>query len=151
MATFDFQIDESFIGQTIGPADGFVVDLGRTQAGVNEMPQWDPGRLCWKAGRFVLRGSRDFKDLVCIDTASGAGWAGHASDRFSNVLTNASIGYAGDLRVVCVQKGSVWTLTLSDQPIDRTLKTSPHSLAEAGQALLATIMREQVERELVKR
>jgi hypothetical protein len=30
-----------------------------------------------------------------------------------------SLGYRGDLMVVCVPKGSVWNLTLSDQPIVR--------------------------------
>jgi hypothetical protein len=142
MARFDFQITDADMGRVLAPADGFLVNLMRTKAGVFDPPQWDPGRQCWKNGRFVLRGSGDFKDAVCIDTASGAGWAGHFTGGDS-VLANASISYAGDLIVVCVQKGSVWTLTLSDVPVDRTLLRTPANLAEAGQALVAQILKEQ--------
>jgi hypothetical protein len=96
----------------------YLVNLRRTQAPppeLNEMPQFSAGRQEWTAGRFVLRSERDIRNLFSIDTAAGAGWASGASV----VCQNASFGYLGRLRVVCVQRGSVWALTLSDVPVDR--------------------------------
>jgi hypothetical protein len=119
MATTDFIIDETFIGQTIGPQNGFLVNLVRTKAGPYDLAQWDEGRGVWKAGRLVLRGSRDIRDLICIDTQGGGGWASSWGHR-DGVLTNSSLPFLGDLRIVCVPKGSIWELMLSDVPYVRT-------------------------------
>ena len=70
-------------------------------------------------GRLVLRGSRDFRNLMCIDTQSGGG----ANRGAENVLTSASIGYRGELMVVCVPKGSVWEIQLSDVPFVKTVES----------------------------
>ena len=125
MATTDFIIDETFIGQTIGPSNGFIVALTRTKAGPYDLAQWDEGRGVWKSGRLVLRGSRDIRDLICIDTQHGGGWASSWGHR-DGVLANRSVPYAGELMVVCCPKLSVWELTLSDAPFVRTL--SPHMI-----------------------
>jgi hypothetical protein len=59
--------------------------------------------------------SRDFRNLVCIDTQSDGGWASQYSNTAS-VLESASLGYRGELMIVCVPKGSVWEISLSDIP-----------------------------------
>ncbi|HZZ22863.1 MAG TPA: hypothetical protein VFE60_09940 [Roseiarcus sp.] len=143
MALTDYTLTDADIGRALTPADGFLVSLARTQAGpFDGPPRWDEGSMRWVSGRFVLRGSRDFKDLLCVDTGSGAGWAGH-NNKFDNVLASGSLGYAGDLIAVSIQRGSVWTLTLSDIPIDKTLKTSPLNLVEQGRKLVEKILVEQ--------
>jgi hypothetical protein len=124
LAQFDYTLDETSIGMTIGPPNGFVVNLTRTQAGPYDPPQWSEGRQRWKAGRFVLRGSNDVRDLVCIDTQHGGGWASHGG-LSDIVMGDASIDYAGDLEIVCVPKGSTWTITLSDVPNPRAPLPTP--------------------------
>ena len=42
------------------------------------------------------------------------------------VLANASVPYLGDLEIICVPRGSIWSITLSDAPFVRTL--SPHMI-----------------------
>ena len=39
------------------------------------------------------------------------------------MLTSASIGYSGELMVVCVPKGSVWEIQLSDVPFVKTVES----------------------------
>jgi hypothetical protein len=113
MATYDFTLTEADIGTVIGPPSGFLVSLIKTQAPptTDELPQWDAGRMRWKAGRFVLKASGDYQCLVSLaltDTLPSKTWA-----------SGASFAYVGDLEVQCVPKGSTWSLTLSDTPIDR--------------------------------
>jgi hypothetical protein len=111
MATFDFTLTDADIGTVLPVPNGFLVSLIKTQApppGAGELPQWDAGRMRWKAGRFALKASGDHRCLVSIaltDTIPGKVWA-----------QNASIGYTGDLEVQCMPKGSTWSLTLSDVP-----------------------------------
>ncbi len=64
MATFDFQITDADIGRTLDPPDGFIVNLKRTQAGVREASQFSASKQQWVVGRFVLRGAREFRDLM---------------------------------------------------------------------------------------
>jgi hypothetical protein len=130
MATFDFILDETFTGQTIGPADGFVVNLKMTKAGPYDQPSFSEAKQQFTTGRFVLRGSGEFRNLVCIDAQGGGGWASHYGTTAS-VLTDASIGYRGELMIVCVPKLSIWELTLSDVPYVR----KPVTAAEWIQSL----------------
>ena len=58
---FDFTIDETFTGQTIGPVDGFVVKLRRTQACPYDPPSFSEATQQFTAGRFVLRASGEFR------------------------------------------------------------------------------------------
>ena len=115
MATFNFIIDETFVGATSGPVDGFVVNLKRTQAGPYDPPAFSEAKQQWTAGRFVLRGSRDFRNLMCIDTQSDGYWASQYGNT-AGVLTSASVSYPGELQIICIPKGSVWEITLSDIP-----------------------------------
>ena len=139
MATFDFVIDETFMGTTIGPVDGFVVSLKRTKAGPFDPPAFDEGKQRWTNGRFVLRGSREFRNLVCIDTQSGGGANGGG---YENVLLSASIGYWGELQIICIPKGSVWEITLSDVPFVKTVESFDNYIARiSGRRELEPVLR----------
>jgi hypothetical protein len=119
----DFTIDGPSVGQIIGPENGYVVSLSRarsTATGPREMAQFDQGRQIWRSGRLVLRASRESRNLFCVDTDSGPGWATWRGD-VAVVTENSSIGFRGNLKVVCVQRGSIWNLTLSDVPFDTGL------------------------------
>jgi hypothetical protein len=118
------------MGATIGPVDGFVVNLKRTKAGPYDPPSFSAATQQWTTGRLVLRGSRDFRNLMCIDTQSDGYWASQYSSTAS-VLISASVSYPGELIVVCVPKGSVWEITLSDIPYVR----APVTAAEWFQSL----------------
>jgi hypothetical protein len=116
---FNYTLDESSIGTVLPVPDGFLTELRRTQApppGAGEMPQWDSGRMRWKAGRFALKASGDFQHLVSLaltDIVPSGVWA-----------QGASIQYRGDLEVVCVPRGSIWSLTLTDTPVVRPPRDS---------------------------
>lgn len=134
----DYVIDNSMVGQTIGPKDGFLVSVTMTTAPKGYVvPDWNPGTRRWTSGYLQLRATGDSQNIYCANP--------HQWGYLSNFLVgNQSLGYDGDLRVVCCPKGAVFSLTLSDVPIDRTL---PADTASIGASLLATIMREAAERE----
>jgi hypothetical protein len=68
IATTDLVIDDTMVGQIIGPADGFLASLVVTTPPPKyEVAEWDEGRRCWRRGYFVLRGSGDFRDLFCAN------------------------------------------------------------------------------------
>jgi hypothetical protein len=126
----DYTLTDADIGRTLDVANGFVVNLARTAATPTpyEPPQFSASRQCWTHGRFVLRATGEFRDLFCIDTGSGGGWCDW-NGNVGIVVQNSSIGYRGLLKVICVQKGMTWSLTLSDAPNVRPpLRTSfgPH-------------------------
>jgi hypothetical protein len=75
MATTDFVIDDTMMGQTIGPPHGYLVSLVvTTPPKVYEVPEWNPGTQRWTRGYFVLRGSGDFRDLfACNGRPAAAG------------------------------------------------------------------------------
>jgi hypothetical protein len=138
----DYVIDDSMVGQAFGPTNGFLVNLRLTTPSPSyATPEGDDGSGIWRSGYLQLRGSGDHKDLYC---ASPSSW-GYLSKL---LVGNQSLSDRGDLRVLCVPRGAVFSVTLSDVPIDRTL---PADLASAGASLLATIIREQGERELITR
>jgi hypothetical protein len=108
MAQTTFTVDETYIGATIGPPDGYLVSLTMTKPpSVYEVPDANPATQQFTSGYFTLRGSRDTCNLYNAMT-------GHVS-KF--LIANHSLGYRGDLRVMGVPKGSVWELTLSDIPV----------------------------------
>lgn len=74
MTTTSLTITEANIGEMIGPPDGFLVNLTMTTGPVHETARWDEGRQKWLSAYFVLRGSHDLRDLVCVDAATN----GHA-------------------------------------------------------------------------
>ena len=113
MAQFEFNITEANIGETIGPPDGYLVALSRTTAPVNDgPPRWSESQLKWLSGYFCLRSSGDVRDLICTRDASTFFWVGPEM----HLVINSSISYRGALEVVCVPRGSTWSLTLSDVP-----------------------------------
>ena len=57
--------------------DGFLVALSRTPPPVKDgQPRWNEGKQTWVSGYFVLRGSRDIRDLFCSRDASTSFWIG---------------------------------------------------------------------------
>jgi hypothetical protein len=53
MALFDFTITDADMGRTLDPADGFLVNLVRTQPPLpGDMPQFSMAKQEWTAGRF---------------------------------------------------------------------------------------------------
>jgi hypothetical protein len=138
---FDFIIDDSFTGQVIGPENGFVVKLRRTKAGPYDPPSFSETTQQFTSGRFVLRASGEFRNLVCIDAQGVGGWASHYGT-VASVLESASIGYRGELMVVCCPKGSVWEITLSDVPFVKTFESFDSYIARiSGRRELEPVLR----------
>lgn len=117
MALFDFTITDQNVGELIGPQAGYLVNLAMTTPPARlEIPSWDPGRQRWVSAYLVLRGQHDIRDLVCCNPSIDAGsfqWWGSEG----RLLTNSSLFYRGTLVIVCVPRGSVWAVSLSDIPI----------------------------------
>jgi hypothetical protein len=110
MAMFDFTLDDQSVGQTIGPANGFLVSLiMTTPPSKYEVPDHSAAAQQFTSGYFVLRASGDTQNIYCSLTGF-----------ISPVLArDHSLAYRGDLKVVCVPKGSTWSVTLSDVPNPR--------------------------------
>jgi hypothetical protein len=111
----DYTLTDADSGRVLPVADGFVVNLKMTKSGPYDQPSFSEATQQFTTGRFVLRGSGEFRNLCCIDAQGGGGWASHYGDTAS-VWSNASVGYRGELMVVCVPRGSIWELSLSDVP-----------------------------------
>jgi hypothetical protein len=141
MATFDFTLTDQDMGRVIGPENGFVVNLKRTRPGPFETPSFSEATRQFTTGRFVLRGSREFRNLMCLDTQSDGLWASQYSSTAS-VLINASMAYRGELMVVCVPRGSVWEIELSDVPYKQVpvnwLDALSKRVSDQREALLVT-------------
>ena len=113
MAMFDFTVDETSICQTIGPPDGLLVSLIMRAAPIYEVPDWNQGTMKWRSGYLQLRGSRDTRDLICVNPAqNGMAFIGAAPN--ARLVTNNSLNYWGDLIVACAPRGGVFAITLSD-------------------------------------
>jgi hypothetical protein len=89
------------------------------------------GKQIWTAGYFVLRGSGDNRDAVCINPAGGGGFAQWQKSN-ANMVVNRCIGFRGGLIVVAVPKGSSWSVTLSDAPVVASPTDPPLSSAESA-------------------
>ena len=64
---FDFTIDESSIGHTIGPPDGYLVTLSMTRApSRHEVPDHNPSIQQFTSGYFTLRTSRATQNLINV-------------------------------------------------------------------------------------
>jgi hypothetical protein len=137
---FDFTLDDTMVGQSIGPQNGFLVSLRQTQSqAAYETPSGDDGSGVWKSAYFVLRGSADIRDLFCANPSQGG-----VVDPVKSWIVNSSLAYRGALIVRSVPRGSQWAITLSDVPVVKT--ATEWSAAN----LIATIMNEQRERVLVR-
>jgi hypothetical protein len=103
MALTSYAINETSVGAALPITDGFLT----TPPPKYEIAEWDEGRRCWRRGYFVLRGERDFRDLYCANPSQW-GYLSHV------LIQNQSLGYRGNLIVVCVPRGSQFSITLSD-------------------------------------
>jgi hypothetical protein len=115
MVLTDFTITAADVGRALGVPDGYLVNLAMTQGPAHETPSLDEGKQKFTSGYFVLRGSRDWRDLVCVSPVC---CGGHAEWGLTgNMVVSGGIRYSGDLVVVAVPRGSQWSLTLSDLPV----------------------------------
>ena len=137
MAKFDFTLDQTFIGATVGPPDGLIVDLSMQQPpSIHENPYYDEGQERWKAGYFQLRAQprRDLRPYLLRSVeqlGAGMSWSGGVGW----IFVNRSVAYRGNLVVLAVPRGSVWSLTLSDQPVVRTPPSMWDNLARIREAM----------------
>ena len=115
MVLTDFTITVADVGRALGVPDGYLINLAMTQGPTYETPSVDKGKQKFNSDHFVLRGSRDWRDLVCVSPACG-GYA-ESWELTGNMVVSGGIRYSGDLVVVAVPRGSEWSLTLSDIPI----------------------------------
>jgi len=145
MALTEYTITDADVGAALPITDGYLVSLRLvTPPPRYEVPEGNDGSGIWLRGYLQLRGSLDVRDIYCSSP--------HSWGNLSPVLIiNQSLGFRGQLKILCVPRGSVFSITLSDQPVDRTFVADPSSRAAFGAALLATVMAEQAERELVPR
>jgi hypothetical protein len=112
------------VGRALGVSDGYLVNLTQTQVQTGfEIPQWSEGTQRWLTSYFCLRGSADVRDAICLSPQSG-GAPPYGTGNAKTWLANSSIRYFGELQVVAIPKGSVWSLTLSDTPNVRAPPTA---------------------------
>ncbi len=116
MVLTDFTITAADVGRALGVANGYLVNLAMTQGPAYETPSLAEGKQKLTSGYFVLRGSRDWCDLVCVSPLCGGGYAEWLG-LTGNMVVSGGIRYSGDLVVVAVPWGSQWSLTLSDIPM----------------------------------
>ena len=99
MAETTFTIDETSVGETLPVTDGYITGLVMTQGPtVFENPAWDEGRQIWVAAYFVLRGTKDLRDLICLQpsTTPAFSWFGSSA----NMIVNGNLPFLGDLTVI---------------------------------------------------
>ena len=115
MVLTDFTITAADVGRALGVPDGYLVNFVMTQGPAYETPSVDEGKQKLTSGYFVLRGSRDWRDLVCVSPVNGGGyseWWGLTG----NMVVSGGIRYSGDLSVVAVPIGSQWSLPTGNNP-----------------------------------
>jgi hypothetical protein len=121
MAMTEYTLTDANVGDVLPITDGFLVSLSMTQSGgFDGSPRFDEGKLIWVSGYFVLRGSLDIRDLICLSPQSGGGGGPDGV-----MVANHGLGYRGDLLVVAVPRGSTWSLTISDVESPRAPPPTP--------------------------
>jgi hypothetical protein len=129
----EYTLTDASVGDVLPITDGLLVSLSMTQSGgFDGSPRFDEGKLIWVSGYFVLRGSLDIRDLICLSPQSGGGGGPDGV-----MVANHSLGYRGELLVVAVPRGSTWSLTISDVENPRAPPPTPGG---RRMALLAIIL-----------
>jgi hypothetical protein len=132
MAVTDYTITEANIGEVIGPADGYLVNLSMTTPPVaHEVPGHSPVTQRFTSGYLTLQSERGLRPLINVSPQDNGGafsWIGSVA----NMIVNGSLGYAGGLTIVGVPRGSVWSLTLSDAPVVRAPSTPSWNFSGAN-------------------
>ena len=117
----EYTLTDASVGDVLSITDGLLVSLSMTQSGgFDGSPRFDEGKLIWVSGYFVLRGSLDIRDLICLSPQSGGGGGPDGV-----MVANHGLGYRGDLLVVAVPRGSTWSLTISDVESPRAPPPTP--------------------------
>jgi hypothetical protein len=116
---YDLTLTDADIGKTIGPpGGGFLVDLKQTQSGPSELAQATPAGV-WKTMYLQLRGSLDHRDLYCaIPSQNFMNWSGATK----YLIVDHSLDYHGDLKILCVPKGAMFEIALSDVELSQREK-----------------------------
>jgi hypothetical protein len=123
MALTDYTISDADIGSALDPPNGFLVNLSQTAPAVPDgEPQFSASKQVWLTGYFQIRGERDIQAVYC--SRSGT-WVPQWIGDQRILISNASFPYAGRLRIICVPKGSAWSVTLSDVPTVRAPSATP--------------------------
>ena len=130
MALFEYEVDDTFIGKTLTPENGFLVDCKQVRPASHYVAPYGYNGV-WVTGYFQIRGAFDQRDLICVCPAQSPAWPGYVVGR--------SIFYQGGLRILCVPKGSLWRMTLSDVAL------SQRELRERGEGL----QRKQLEEAII--
>lgn len=111
---YEFTLTDADIGKTIGPPNAFLVDLVQTERTTkSETPRFHEGKQHWVSSYIQLRGSKDVRDIFCLNPSQSPAPPLSTSKRHTHVV-NDSIPYAGDLIVKCLPAGSTWEIALSD-------------------------------------
>jgi hypothetical protein len=139
--TFDYVLTDADIGTSIGPVDGFLVDLSQTSPPTqNSPPQATPAGV-WTGGNYLqLRGEKDYRDLYCAQPATAfMNWSG----KRLFLVVNHSLPYRGQLAINAVPKGSTFAITLSDVELTWREKNERAKAMErkALEAMVAEIQR----------
>jgi hypothetical protein len=141
MALTELVLDDSYIGQTIGPQNGWLVDLVQTgRATKSVTPCFNEGKQHWVSAYIQLRGSKDVRDIFCLNPSQSPAPPLSTSKRHTHVV-NDSIPYLGDLIVKCLPAGSTWEIALSDTELtwkerDERAKAKQRKELEAAVAAL---------------
>jgi hypothetical protein len=116
MAKFDYTLTDADVGRVLSIANGFLTDVRMTTPPSGyETPRWSEGAQKWLSAYFVLRGSGDYRDLVSFNPSQSGGvlaWSGS----IGGLLTDGNLPFRGDLTIVCLPRGSVWEVSVSDTP-----------------------------------
>ena len=111
MATTSYVITDADVGRVLPITDGFLTNLTMTAPRpVYEVPSSDEGKQICTAGYFVLRGSGDNRDAVCI-TPAGGGFAQWREIRQHGRLDRLMADIVGGQSVSRCRKGQAWKIS----------------------------------------
>jgi hypothetical protein len=133
MAKFDYTLTDQDVGRVLGPADAYVTDLAMTTPpSGHETPDFSTAGQHFTSGYFTLRGSGDHQNLINVSPRSTPTAFSWSSLGGAAMVVNGNLRFRGDLIVVCVPKGSEWSITLSDVPNQRITEQPIHNFSGAN-------------------
>ena len=108
MTIQSFVLDATAVGTTIGPVNGYIVNFKNTVPPYATLNSADPGygrtRGLYASELIDIRGTLDYWPWLRLDYA----------DQAPPYLANISQKYLGQLQIVAIPFGAVFTLDLSD-------------------------------------
>lgn len=109
MAETTFTVDQTTVGTTIGPDDGWITSVEMLSPPTRyDNAAFRSDRRAWASGYFSLSDADDRKhmvrNLICVE-----------QNNICKSFTSLSIGYRGGLLIRSVPFGSIWQIVVSDQ------------------------------------